>query len=162
MNNRNNVLEKLEFIINDLNTNTRFLENKNFIQHGQTSIYEHVIGVCLKSIEIAQILKLDVDYDSLIRGALLHDYFLYDWHNHDARHYLHGFFHPRIALENAKKELKLTKIEEDIILKHMFPLTVFPPRYKEAWVVTLADKIVAVTETFSRNSKKQLRVGVDL
>ncbi|UKI57134.1 MAG: hypothetical protein L6V81_07045 [Clostridium sp.] len=29
---------------------------------------------------------------------------------------------------------------ENIILRHMFPLNITPPKYKEAWVVTLMDK----------------------
>ena len=29
---------------------------------------------------------------------------------------------------------------EDIILRHMFPLNIRPPKYKESWVVTMMDK----------------------
>ncbi|MDU3009977.1 MAG: HDIG domain-containing protein, partial [Peptoniphilus harei] len=68
--------EKLQEIIAFLNENTRFKETKNFIQHGNTSVYTHVISVAKKSIEIAEKYNLDVDMDSMIRGALLHDYFL--------------------------------------------------------------------------------------
>ena len=36
--------------------------------------------------------------------------------------------------------------EENIILRHMFPLTPVPPKYKEGWVVTLCDKYCATRE----------------
>lgn len=153
---------RLKIILKNLNENTRFLETKNFIQHGDTSVYEHVINVSYMAIEIAESLNLNVDYDSLIRGALLHDYFLYDWHDKKTRPMLHGFYHPGIALLNAKKELSLNEIEEDIIKKHMFPLTLFPPKYKEAWVVTLADKIVATKETKSTIFRKKVKVGANI
>lgn len=58
--------------------------------------------------------------EQLIRGALLHDYFLYDWHNQLTPHHLHGFFHPGVALRNASMDVELTPIEHDIIKKHMF------------------------------------------
>ena len=34
----------------------------------------------------------------------------------------------------------LNKIEQDAILKHMWPLTVFLPKYKVSYIITLADK----------------------
>jgi uncharacterized protein len=37
-------------------------------------------------------------------------------------------------------------MEEDIIGKHMWPLTVTPPRYREAYLVSLADKLCALAE----------------
>lgn len=154
--------EKLELILKDLNENTKFLENKNFIQHGTTTVYDHVISVSLRSIEIAEKYDLDVDYDSLIRGALLHDYFLYDWHDKDNRPHLHGIFHPRLALINAKKELLLNEIEEDIIKKHMFPLTPIPPKYIESWIVVMADKTVATRESVGFMFKNKANVGANI
>lgn len=157
-----NSTKRLKIILKNLNDSTRFLETKNFIQHGDTSVYEHVINVSFMAIEIAESLNLNVDYNSLIRGALLHDYFLYDWHDKETRPLLHGFSHPSIALSNAKKELNLNEIEEDIIKKHMFPLTLFPPKYKESWIVTLADKIVATRETKATIFKIKAKVGANI
>ena len=89
----------------------------------------------------------NVNRRELIRGALLHDYFLYDWHEKNAGHRFHGFIHAGRALQNARKDFKLTIREENIILRHMFPLNVVPPMCKEAWLVCLADKICASKET---------------
>lgn len=140
-------IKKLEEIIKFLSENTRFLETKNFIQHGDTTVYEHVISVAKKSIEVAEKYNLDVDMDSMIRGALLHDYFLYDWHDGKRERCIHGFTHPMKAYRNAKSELKLNRIERDIIIKHIFPLTLLPPMYLESWIVTYSDKYVSLAET---------------
>lgn len=51
-----------------------------FIQHGRVSCLEHSLSVAYYSYWLCRRLHLRVDGDSLIRGALLHDFFLYDWH----------------------------------------------------------------------------------
>ena len=150
--------EKLEEIIAFLSENTRFDETKNFIQHGNTSVYTHVISVAKKSIEIAEKYNLDVDMDSMIRGALLHDYFLYDWHDGKRERWIHGFTHPMKAYKNAKSEINLNGLERDIIIKHMFPLTIIPPRYLESWIVTYSDKYVSAVETVS---SRFVKVGLE-
>lgn len=48
----------------------------------------------------------------------------------------------------ALADFKLNQVEEDIIRKHMFPLTRFPPKYKESLLVCIADKICTVYEFF--------------
>lgn len=150
--------EKLEEIIAFLSENTRFDETKNFIQHGNTSVYTHVISVAKKSIEIAEKNNLKVDMDSMIRGALLHDYFLYDWHDGKRERWIHGFTHPMKAYKNAKSEINLNRLERDIIIKHMFPLTILPPRYLESWIVTFTDKYVSAVETVS---SRFVKVGLE-
>lgn len=129
----------------------------SFMQHGDISCLEHSIRVAYYSYALAIKLGLNINVKSLIRGALLHDFFLYDWHIKGGRKGLHGFRHPRIALDNANRLFTLDKIEEDIIIKHMFPLTVIPPKYKESILVCLVDKYCSLGETFNRAYK----VGVE-
>lgn len=119
---------------------SRLSETKNHIQHGNTSVYYHCLYVSYMSYRTARLLKLKVSYSEVIRGALLHDYFLYDWHTPDPSHRLHGFFHSKKALKNALEDFSLTKKEQDIIKKHMFPLTIKPPIYKESILVCVVDK----------------------
>ncbi|MDR0223245.1 MAG: HD domain-containing protein [Oscillospiraceae bacterium] len=121
-------------------------KSKKFVQHGKVSVYSHSLAVAKYSVRFAGKMGIKVDYRSLVRGALLHDFFLYDWH--DDWDKLHGFKHPRIALENAKKRFKLNKKEREIIRKHMWPMTFINiPLCREAWLVCIIDKYCSMLET---------------
>ncbi len=142
-------------VVWQLNRDSRFYRTRNYRQHGNTSVYMHSIAVCIKAVDIALKFKLNLDWDSLIRGALLHDYFLYDYHDKTVPRYKHGITHAKRALKNAEEDFELNDIEREIIGKHMFPVNPKPPRYIETWIVTLADKIVAVQETFKTKAVKK-------
>ena len=118
-------------------------QERTIPQHGSTTCYDHSVAVTLCSIRLAQKWGWDVDWRSLVRGALLHDYFLYNWREHNRDHKLHGFYHARKAMENAQRDFGLNPLEANIIHRHMFPLNPTPPKYKESVVVTCADKICA-------------------
>lgn len=150
-------------IVEDILLNDEFLKLQNYFHHN-SSIYEHAMIVSYISYSICKYLRLD--YRSAARGGLLHDFFLYDWRKHrkpgHGRKRYHGLAHPEIALKNSMEHFELNDIEKDIIIKHMWPLTLRPPRYQESFVVTLADKYVASREyiiKFRRNKmirKKKL------
>lgn len=153
-----NKVEIAELIKNEircLNVDSRLPETKQYMQHGRVSVYAHCVRVAYTSCYLAARLSVPVDRRALVRGALLHDYFLYDWHKKGEGHSLHGFFHPRKAWENAKRDVALNSIEENIILRHMFPLTVVPPQFREAWLVCAADKICALRETVQMRAGKR-------
>ena len=120
---------------------------KEFIQHGDTTTFEHSVNVACISMLLLNILHIRADMQALVRGALLHDYYLYDWHI-EKNDKLHGFAHAGMALENAKRDFEITELEQDIIEKHMFPLNIKPPMYRESIAVCVADKLCAVAETF--------------
>jgi hypothetical protein len=82
-----------------INETSRFPESMQYIQHGTTSVYQHSLSVAYLSCLLAEIWNLQVDWTSMIRGAILHDYFLYDWHVKDPSHRLHGFYHASKALK---------------------------------------------------------------
>ena len=134
-------------IIND----DRFKQEKKFMQHGDVTVYEHSLLVTKTCVSIAKKLNLKVNYNSLIKGALLHDYFLYDWHVKDSSHRLHGFTHPKKAMINAKRDFGLTEKEENMILSHMFPLVPRLPKSKEGIILCIADKYCATKETIFRS-----------
>ncbi|MGN0505595.1 MAG: HD domain-containing protein [Lachnospiraceae bacterium] len=125
---------------------------KEYIQHGHTSTYRHVCSVAKGSYWLSTRLNrlgIETDNHSLIRGALLHDYFLYDWHIKDENRPLHGFYHPVAALRNARKITKLTDKEENIIRTHMWPLSIRRiPLCREAVIVCLIDKLCTIGEVF--------------
>lgn len=140
--NKKLIIEEIRY----LSLYSRFNELKQYIQHGSTSVYEHCVNVACLSLWIYEKTGIKVNKYSLVKGALLHDYFLYDWHVPDKTHRLHGFTHPGVAFKNASQSFKLNEREKDIIIKHMFPLTPVPPYFKESWIVTIADKICSIME----------------
>lgn len=138
-------------ILNELRNTSRFRKSREFVQHGKTSVYMHSVSVAYTSCYLAEKYHLKVDYQSLIMGALLHDYFLYDWHDKESDHKRpHGFYHPSAALANAEEDFELNWRVKNIIKRHMFPLTPIPPKCMEAWIVCMADKICSTKETVDR------------
>lgn len=123
-------------------------------KHHDKSIYDHNLKVAYLSFKIGKLLNLKIK--ELVRGALLHDFFFYDWRSEKpSSGKLHAFEHPKESLKNAKKYFSnLTKVEEDIILKHMWPLTLIPPKYIESFAVSVIDKIVATKEFGNLRNKK--------
>ena len=130
---------------------------RTFIQHGAVTRYEHCLSVSYIALELADKLRVNVDRRSMVRGALLHDFFMYDWHDPGNLRLMHGFTHAKEALQNAQKEFELNDIERDVIKKHMFPLNPAPPRFKETAVLCLADKYCALRETVLQRKKANKR-----
>lgn len=116
----------------------------SYIQHGSVTCFEHSLSVSYYSYLLCKLLRMD--YRAAARGGLLHDLFLYDWHKSKLIGGKHGFTHPYTALKNANEHFLLNKLEKDIIVKHMWPLTILLPRYKEAYVVSFVDKYCAFLE----------------
>jgi uncharacterized protein len=50
----------------------------------------------------------------------------------------------------------LNDIEKDIIEKHMWPLTLKLPKYKEAFIVSFVDKYCAFMESIRLNNREKL------
>lgn len=67
----------------DILQSGNFKSTNSFIQHGSVSVHSHSIRVAECSLKLEKFLeKLGIHCHErdLVRGALLHDYFLYDWH----------------------------------------------------------------------------------
>ena len=128
---------------------SRLRDCRMFTQHGSTSVLKHCLQVAYTAYYIADRFNIRVSEEELIRGALLHDYFLYDWHEKSLANSIHGFTHPRKALNEACKDFDLTDREKNMILRHMFPLTPVPPKYREGVILCVSDKICALRETLA-------------
>ena len=135
-------------IIRDIINNETVRKMQDYRQHYDVSCFDHCLHVSYYSYKICK--KFNLDYISMARAAILHDLFLYDWRKRiEGRKGLHAFTHPKTALENSLKLFNLNKKEQDIILKHMWPITIIPPRYIESYIITLVDKYCAMEESFS-------------
>ena len=137
-------------ILSDILSNETVKQMHNYIQHGEISCYTHCYYVAYYTYLICK--KLKLDYKSAVRGAMLHDLFLYDWHTtstaDNKKKGVHAWAHPRIALKNASKIFNLNDTEKDIIRNHMWPVTLKFPKTKEAFIVSCMDKYSATAETF--------------
>ncbi len=154
--NYDNIIEFLD-ITKDILENPTVKQMKNFRQHYDRSCYDHCLEVAYWSYLFCK--KYGWDYVSAARGAMLHDLFLYDWRGSKKKLHLkhfHAFIHPQIALYNAEKLFNLNDKEKDIIVKHMWPVTLLNlPKYKESFLITIMDKHSALKSFFEYN-KAQL------
>ena len=156
-----NYIKILQDCIDNAKTNSRLEKTRHFIQHGDTSCLLHTAAVAYYSIKLAEALGIKVNTRQLIRGALLHDSFLYDWHDGRKGRHIHGFTHPGAALKNAMEDFELSDCECDIIRKHMFPLTLVPPKFRESVIVCIVDKYCSLYETLKRkNTYEYLRKNI--
>lgn len=149
-----------EQITCDILADPIFQETRGFVHHGgENSVYDHSVATAYTAYSLAHSFGLSpADIHSVTRAALLHDFFGYDWHGDWFKGYLgqfsgwqrlchmHAFVHGDIAAERAHRHFGLTARQRNAIESHMFPLAPALPRSREAWIVTLADKIVATRE----------------
>lgn len=133
-------------IVREIAYHEEFGKTRNY-RHHHSSIYSHCLSVSYSSYVISKHLKLD--YKSVARGALLHDFFLYDWRlAHPQKGRNHGLEHPKTALRNAMAYFPLNETEKDIIRRHMWPFTLALPQYAESYLVLIIDKYIASKELF--------------
>lgn len=139
-------IKEFKDIIKDITENSSVLALKEHVQHMKGSRYKHCYEVAFYTYVITK--KLGLDYISATRGAMLHDFYFYDWRNKhvEGQKRFHAYRHPRIALNNANENFDLNDVEKDVILKHMWPLTISLPRFYESYIVTLVDKYCATKE----------------
>lgn len=135
-------------IVNEILNHEEFIKRKGYMHHGKISVYDHSLKVSIMAYKISKKLKIG-DYKKAAIGGLLHDFYYKPWQSDKTKKPLfkkHGFTHAREALENSKKYFPnyIDEKTSNIILRHMFPLNIIPPKYKESWVVTIADKIVSM------------------
>ena len=133
-------------------------QQMRYIKHHDESVFEHSVKVAFYSYQMAY--KRNLDWKSTIRGALLHDFFLYKFKKSLSLRIVtdsikHAIIHPIIALENARKYFDLNEKEANIIKGHMFPFGI--PKSKEAWIVSYVDKCIATMEYSSNFKKMRLR-----
>ena len=98
---------------------------ESYIQHNCFSRLSHSLDVAYYSFFIAKLLRWDTA--STARGALLHDLYFYDRRKEGRNPKGHLRSHPKLALENARKVCELNKVEENIIRRHMWLVTLTPP-----------------------------------
>lgn len=125
---------------------------------GENSLYVHSIATAKCAYRLGRRFRLPEDrVRALTRAALLHDFFGYDWQSERHRRYtrrytgwkrvkhMHAFIHGSHAARRAGRIFDLDQRQRSAIASHMFPLAPWP-KNSEAWLLTLADKLVASKE----------------
>lgn len=144
---------EFEKIITPYINNKTYLKLNNYRHHNTTRL-NHLYNVAVYSYWIGKKLNLfcDIDFESLLAGALLHDFYFVKQKEENVATY--WITHCELAEENATKYFDISEKEKNIILSHMFPLAKHLPRSKEAWIVSFADKWSALLERFFNKNYK--------
>lgn len=142
--------------IKDLIEHPVVLKMKEYPHHCETDCYQHCINVAYYNYIICR--KFGLDARSAARAGMLHDLFLYNWRGYAKRtnDHFHAMTHPRKALTNALKYFVLNSLEQEMILKHMWPLTVVPPVSWEAFLITVTDKYCGFFEIADFYCKRRI------
>lgn len=166
----NHIYQEKEFykLAEPILRNSEFQRRRTFLHH-QDSVYEHSLRVAWVAYKMAKYVQKykKINIQNVVVGALLHDFYLKPWREKSSKRTLpwkmHGFTHGKTASVNSYQffpSLMNTRIENSI-KRHMFPLTVVPPRYIEGWIITMADKYVSI-EVFKKPLELPRYIGINL
>lgn len=119
---------------------------RNFRHHIMTTRFQHSLNVSYYTYLLCRLLHLNAH--SAARAGMLHDLYFYETkaYVHGKPEIRHSRFHPAEALSNASKLVQINALEQDMIAKHMWPVTPELPQYTETFLITLVDKYCAVLE----------------
>ena len=142
---------RLEDLYQSFLHDEKVLRMKEISIHRGSNCYEHSFKVAKKAIKRALRHKEGtVNLEVVLIGAILHDYYLYDWRKDRTRLKKHGKNHPGIAIENAVRDFDISEEVKKVIKSHMWPINIKTfPNTKEARIVSLADKSVTSGESLS-------------
>ena len=147
MKNENKTIEEFIELTGDLLRNENVKLMKTFNHHGRINTHFHSVYVSYSVLKMSNALKVN-NKKEIVRAALLHDFYLYDWHieKHEEKH---AWYHPKAAVANIEKIFgDLNDMQRDMILRHMFPLSLQPPNSVGGWILTLCDKHCANEDIF--------------
>lgn len=134
-------MEKEYFeIVNDIINDKYFKKLKDERHHLSNNRFDHSYDVSFRTYKICK--KLNLDYTSATRAALLHDFFF----KSEIKGPKEIVFHPKNALDNASKITELNDLEKNIILSHMFPIGFTVPKYKESVIVDMVDDLSSLKD----------------
>ena len=150
---------RLEEIYQTFLNDEKIKKMKNIRMHRGSNCYEHSFKVAKKAIRVAnRSTHKNLKYEVILIGAILHDYYLYDWREDKKKRKRHGRNHPLIASENAVKDFKISNDVRKIIETHMWPINMrLYPKTREAKIVSICDKAVSLGESLTSIAFKKKR-----
>ena len=134
--------------VSDIIESRQIQELKSITHHVSTTRFQHCINVSYYSYIVCR--KLSLNARSAARAGLMHDLFYYDRKKYNSSRSKgqasHSKNHAMQASANAAEITDITRLERDMIEKHMWPMTRPRPSYKETYIITVIDKYCAVLE----------------
>lgn len=150
-------------IVEDILLNPEFQKRKLFLHHHNKTVFDHCVEVSYMSFMSAKYFNASERVCAI--AGLLHDFYPKAWlyteslADYDSSYLSellvvkplfkrHGFTHANEALENAIKYFPsfIDERVSDAISKHMFPLNIRVPKYRESWIITTIDKRNSIGE----------------
>ena len=147
--------ERLEKLYQSFLNDEKILRMKDISMHRGSNCYLHSFKVAKKAIK-KSLNKKDINLEVVLLGAILHDYYLYDWRKDRSKLKKHGKNHPDIAINNAIRDFDISDDVKSVIKSHMWPINIKDfPKSKEAKIVSLSDKAVTIGESLTTKKYKQ-------
>lgn len=147
--------QRLENLYQTFLNDEKILRMKDISMHRGSNCYEHSFKVAKKAIR-KSLNRKNVNLEVVLLGAILHDYYLYDWRKDRSKLKKHGKNHPDIAIENAIKDFNIPDEVKKVIKSHMWPINIKDyPKSKEAKIVSISDKEVTIVESMTTKKYKQ-------
>ena len=160
----NPLFDEWLIIVEDILLHDEFQKRKLFSHHHNLSVWDHSILVSFKAFLVAK--YFGADSRTCAIAGLLHDFYPYAWLYNDELakiddgeyvkfvnvkkplFKMHGFTHGANAAKNYVKFFPHLEDERitDSIKKHMFPMTIVPPKYIEGYILTSVDKLNSIKE----------------
>ena len=147
--------ERLEKLYQSFLNDEKILRMKDISMHRGSNCYIHCFKVAKRAVN-KSLNKKDINLEVVLIGAILHDYYLYDWRKDRSKLKKHAKNHPNIAIENAIRDFNISNDVQKVIKSHMWPINFKAfPNTKEAKIVSLADKAVTIGESLTSKRYKQ-------
>lgn len=149
--------QNLENIYQTFLHDERILKMKDIPMHRGSNCYEHSFKVAKKAVKNAiKLFKKNIDIVVVLIGAILHDYYLYDWRKDRSKRKGHVKNHPKIASANASRDFDIPPEVKEVIETHMWPFNFKQyPHSREAKLVSMADNSVATIEALTSIAYKK-------
>lgn len=149
----------ISYIVNKQYNKIRLLDEFNGAtsqtHHKRTTLDQHILDVIVESLRICKLFKIkdEQTISNILEASLYHDVGIIGRYEKFSNNLECNNKHP---LNSVKIYTKIygnnNKRVINAIKSHMFPMSKSLPRYKESWVVILADKVSAIKEYTGHNS----------
>ena len=149
--------QELEEIYEYFLNHEKILKMKEISMHRGSNCYIHSFKVAKLAIKRAFHHKKS-DLVVILVGAILHDYYLYDWRIDRDKMKKHMSSHPYTAAKNAVRDFNIPQKIVEVIKSHMWPVNFSEfPKTKEARIISNADKTIYLREIICSKRYKSKR-----